>query len=354
MCSSLLGLPSSAVCTLLLTCGALGLAPDARAECGACAPASWERLETGAAPPARLDASLAADPARRQLLMFGGRSQQGFLGDLWSLDLASLQWRQLEGAGPSPRSGASLVVEPDTGRLLLFGGYQTDASGRIVLLNDLWTRPATGGWSREYVPGPPAPRAWHAALVAEGVLFVFGGFTRAEGAAGAYLQDLWALELQSLTWRRAATDGGPRMAGRPALAWRPGSRALLVFGRDGVPVPASGGFWLLEPERDRWAAPEVAAGLPLDFGLAAAGAAERVLLLRGPTYLAPSWGIWTTAPGRACCAHAAGSGPAGGEGIACAPEPDRADAWLCFGGAYEARVSGDTWRVVAPAEVASP
>ncbi len=335
---------------------AAGLAPAARAACRACAPAHWERLALGQSPPAGLDVSLCADPERGLVHLFGGRGAEGFLGGLWSLDLAARTWRAVEGRGPSPRSGASLVVEPGTGRLLLFGGYQTDGSGRLQLLNDLWIHAAGEGWRREYLPSPPPPRAWHAALVAEGRMLVFGGFSRAAGPAGAYLQDLWSLSLAEPAWRRAATDGGPRMAGRPVLTRAPAGGQLGVFGRDGVPIPAAAGFYGLALEDDRWEAPAPLPGLPLDFGTASPSAdGGRVVLLRGPSFLEPGWWIGSATPGRACCSHpAANPGPEGGEGMVCVAEPGRRDAWVCFGGAREKDLSDATWRLVVPAEGGGP
>lgn len=57
------------------------------------------------------------------------------LGSMFTLDLTSLGWREVEPSGgpPAPRSDATLVADPARGRLLLFGGMDRDGG-----LGDLW------------------------------------------------------------------------------------------------------------------------------------------------------------------------------------------------------------------------
>jgi len=65
----------------------------------------------------------------------GGDKDRAKLADLWSLELDGLTWRQESptGRAPSGRSGAAMVADPSDSRLLLFGG-QT----RSGALGDLW------------------------------------------------------------------------------------------------------------------------------------------------------------------------------------------------------------------------
>jgi hypothetical protein len=86
------------------------------------------------------------EPAPRQLYalagvedaawVFGGTALDGQqLDDLWRLDLRADEFTPVEseGDGPSGRSGATMVAHPDGGRLLLFGGRTRDGA-----LADLW------------------------------------------------------------------------------------------------------------------------------------------------------------------------------------------------------------------------
>jgi N-acetylneuraminic acid mutarotase len=68
--------------------------------------------------------------------VFGGSDLEGRkLADLWRLDLADGSWAAVEASGdpPAGRSGATLIADADRGRLLLFGG-RTKEGG----LTDLW------------------------------------------------------------------------------------------------------------------------------------------------------------------------------------------------------------------------
>ena len=73
---------------------------------------------------------------RDRAFIFGGQGLGGEdLGDLWLLDLERLTWTMATpaGAGPRGRAGATLVVDDARGRLLLFGGRTKDGE-----LGDLW------------------------------------------------------------------------------------------------------------------------------------------------------------------------------------------------------------------------
>lgn len=65
---------------------------------------------------------MAYDSVRNQVILFGGRTQNGEANDTWSLDAVTGAWTLLTTAGPSPRSGAEMVYNPDCDRIILFGG----------------------------------------------------------------------------------------------------------------------------------------------------------------------------------------------------------------------------------------
>jgi hypothetical protein len=338
--------PAWVLCLLASGCWVAGCQRETAR--GACQPgpeAVWTELEIPG-PPARLDASLAVDPARARVYLFGGRSPGGFLDDLWELDTAQSTWRRFESRGPAARSGASLIVEPGTERLILFGGYSSNRYGQMRWFNDLWVHEPGGGWRREYSPNPPPPRAWHAALVHQGAMLVLAGFSVPATGLGLHLQDVWALDLANLAWRRAATDGGPRMAGRPILQADP--EGIWVFGRDGIPKAERAGFWRLDLETDRWERSWVDDRLPRTFDASSQGASGQNLLLRGPNYLEPDFLVWSVHPTRGCLSHPVTAGPKGTQGLGCVPEPGQPDGWICFGGAQEAEVFDRTWRLRVP------
>lgn len=191
----------------------------------------WEvPLVKGKAPGGRAEHNLVAIAGGKQLLLFGGRSKAGLLGDLWLLDTDKLAWTKLpdSAVAPSPRRGAQMVVTHEA--VWLFGGHDASAQG---FRNDLWRMPLSslGKWQRlkagDLGKGattggvllpltdpctPPAgfaqldptspPRRSHGILTAHGgALWLRGG----QGECGA-LGDIWRLDTATVTWSIAHGD----------------------------------------------------------------------------------------------------------------------------------------------------
>ncbi len=92
----------------------------------------WTASADGAAPARQL---FAMAPVEGGALVFGGGSlESNYLADAWLLDAASLAMTQLSAAaGPAARDGATLVHDTAGGRLMLFGGR-----GENGPLGDVW------------------------------------------------------------------------------------------------------------------------------------------------------------------------------------------------------------------------
>jgi hypothetical protein len=263
------------------------------------------------------------------------------------------EWRKIEvEAGPSARSGHSLVYDDDTGRLFLFGGMSFQASGELKIYRDLWVFSGDEGWKREFFSAGPSGRAWHAAQAAEGSMLVFGGYS---GPPQYYLQDVWSLDMRDLSFRRIATDGGPLMAGSAVLLGMGvsssllafGPSKLLVFGRDGVSAPAPTGLWSLQVELDRWSFIETRNPPDDDFSCGFADPEGKTILVgRGPEEDdgEREWTFWAIAGADdRWREYEVSNGPATSHAMACVPNPGRDGGWICFGGARNERVGGETW-----------
>ena len=92
---------------------------------------NWSELAFASSPSGRAFAAMAADPAGRLILLFGGLANGSLLGDTWTL--TSVWSADTRSAAPPPRAYSSLVADPSSNSLLLFGGES--ASGRM---GDTW------------------------------------------------------------------------------------------------------------------------------------------------------------------------------------------------------------------------
>jgi hypothetical protein len=99
----------------------------------------WSERATPASPSPRFDTSMAYDPARQVVVLFGGRDNNTSFGDTWQFN--GRTWMKIDVPGPSPRNGHAMVYDPQTKALLLFGGRRGRES-----LNDLWK--FDGAWSQ--------------------------------------------------------------------------------------------------------------------------------------------------------------------------------------------------------------
>jgi N-acetylneuraminic acid mutarotase len=97
----------------------------------------WTELRPSGIPPvARHGCSMAYDPSRRRMVMFGGTTADAFaLSDTWEYDCAKNTWSEVESAGvsPSARLQASLVYCGSVNQVLMLGGLTERAA-----LNDAW------------------------------------------------------------------------------------------------------------------------------------------------------------------------------------------------------------------------
>ena len=82
----------------------------------------WRQIKTKYShPPERRHAAGVYDPARNCFIIFGGFGDEGYLNDVWALDLTTDIWVNLT-PGPQPRLDHQAVYDRASGRLLLYGG----------------------------------------------------------------------------------------------------------------------------------------------------------------------------------------------------------------------------------------
>ena len=82
----------------------------------------WQQVKTRRSwPPRRRHAVGVLDTARNWFVICGGFGEEGYLNDVWALDLATDIWLDVT-PGPQPRIDHQAIFDPRAGHMLLYGG----------------------------------------------------------------------------------------------------------------------------------------------------------------------------------------------------------------------------------------
>jgi len=193
----------------------------------------WSQLTTAGTPPAprRLVEGI-YDPEGDRIIVFGGWDDRLF-GDLWQLSFATNPptWSVLvtTGGPPAARAGHGVIYDPRGHRMILFAGW--DGVSENYRRNDLWALnldPAVPEWEQLAPVGtPPSPRGSHSLVYDSDRhrMLVFGG------SAYTFLNEVWALSLDDLTWVQLAPFGTPPSPREEQSAiYDPVRERLVIFG----------------------------------------------------------------------------------------------------------------------------
>jgi hypothetical protein len=181
-------------------------------------------------PDPRSSHAMAYNPATGKTYVFGGTDPMmsaNEFADLWEWDGA--RWSKVATeTSPSVRSSAAMAYDPARKNLIMFGG--TSSSGRVTP-NDTWEwSSATRQWTPMKIKDSPAPRLAHAMVTdtTRGKILMFGGsVSTPEGSA-----ELWEWDGTSQTWAdRSPASSSPAPAGRkyPAVSFDGGLGKLIVY-----------------------------------------------------------------------------------------------------------------------------
>jgi hypothetical protein len=222
--------------------------PALAARVGAEAPI-WMQLNPAVSPPARSDHGLAFDPVSELVYMFGGRRDGSPLNDLWTFDIATNTWTEIEPTGERPPERFTPICAFDTGRnrFMVSTGQGDDFYG------DVWAFDVTSNTWEELGQGSadrPKRRygAGGAYDPAGDRLLVTHGFT----VQGRF-DDTWVFDIGDGSWARIETnDDLPIRRCLTQGAWDPGSGKLLMFGGQTDNDPYLGDLWALNVDGGRW------------------------------------------------------------------------------------------------------
>jgi uncharacterized protein (TIGR03437 family) len=192
----------------------------------------WQEVESaGPKPPARLGHTLAYDPVRRRLILFGGQAS-GFFSDVWAFDTARQVWTQLapSQSGPSNRYGHSMIYDPPRDRIVVSHGFTN--AGRF---DDTWAFDLSTNRWRDISPSGPRPlrRCLHHAVhdPVNGRMLLYGGCASPSGPCP--LGDLWAFDLDTHRWRELTTAQNPPPREHYGRAYDAVRNRFLIFGGSG-------------------------------------------------------------------------------------------------------------------------
>lgn len=180
--------------------------------------ATWTKQNPITSPPGRQYGAMAYDPARNEVVLFGGRDANGMRGDTWVWNGINWTRRTPSGDRPPARYVAATAYDPARAETVLFGG--SDGS---TALGDTW---AWNGltWAKQCDPCGISARsgAWGAMDFdpTRREVVVFGG--------GEISDDTWAWDGDDWTERNPVTRPPARM--RSSLALHPPSGELVLFG----------------------------------------------------------------------------------------------------------------------------
>ncbi len=254
------------------------------------------RIHDGAGPRGRTrHAATWGDGA---MWVYGGRFRPGMsgnytvLGDLWRFDPAT-GWTEHTAPGPAPRYNTSIIYDAARARLILYAGNGASSGAAPLVLGDLWAFDlATGDWTELETMGPgPSGRMWHAALydAARDRMVVHGGGDETAFANDAtYFDEIWALDLETLTWSQPHAGGAQAPDGRfwGSLVYDDmGDRYVMFAGHDDTNLGNRNDLAAYDPTEDRWrsqsmgdrynAPPNGFCDFPADFTVIEPGTPER-------------------------------------------------------------------------------
>lgn len=173
------------------------------------------------------------------MYIFGGcTTNSTSFNDLWSFDLSRKQWVRPVATGtyPVPKAYTSMVHYKHY--LIVFGGWTYPSLSQyyqnMTMFNEIhFYCVNTNKWILIEATNSPPPMAGHSACIKDDEMVVFGGLVM-PAAQNYQIQcsnDIWVLDLLTLTWRKQATTK-PRPSPRYAqsLIQLDSERVMLLGG----------------------------------------------------------------------------------------------------------------------------
>lgn len=186
---------------------------------------SWS-LRSTIGPTPRGAPAMAFDSARCVVVLFGGADNFGnYLGDTWEWDGNTNTWElQTPVASPPTRAGASMAYDPVRQKMVMWGGWN---GGRDVLT---WEYDGSN-WLSFSPANHPVGRDKHVMVYDAqlDMLVLFGGKVNTGGHGGDQ-NDTWLYDLTTHTWTQHLTTDQPSPRANQAMVYDSARQVVVLFG----------------------------------------------------------------------------------------------------------------------------
>jgi hypothetical protein len=187
---------------------------------------TWNQVTpSGSNPSARNGHTMAYDPVRGRVVLFGGSTSSALV---WEWD--GVHWTAISPATtPTPRTGHAMAWYPPLNQVIMVGG----ASPGVGTLQSGWSNEAWGWNGSDWLSAPSVPYG----IASHGLaydasrdrLVLFGG------AAGPSSSGMWAgtskvTEFDGATWKTVSVSASPPATRNAAFAYDPVRSQTVLFG----------------------------------------------------------------------------------------------------------------------------
>ena len=210
---------------------------------------SWQQLSVAGNIPARANASVVYLQKENKMIVFGGETGNGYVNDIWSLDLTTLLWEEISPNSnelPEARYTHNAVYDSSGNRMIIWSGKGSS------LLNDVWAfNFSDSTWQELFtdgnVSGAPLKRYGTAAVYdpVNNNLVTFAGFT----TSGRF-DDTWRFNPDTKTWTDESKTTFPLKRCLFNGCFAGDRRKMLIYG--GQSTGNLGDIWQLDVDDFVW------------------------------------------------------------------------------------------------------
>ncbi len=200
---------------------------------------TWTEISTsGSKPFPRHTPNAIYDEANNRMIVYSGQGTEGLANDIWSFDFDNGTWQELSsnsdgGGQPSKRYGTVAALDVNTNQLIVFAGFASVGSRQ----DDTWAFDLDDNSWTDLQPSPhPVQRCLHRSSLIDdqGKMIMYGG------QSGGPLEDIWSFDFNAGTWTELTPNSSP-----PGRLWSSvnyiGEDRLIVFGGNGAGQGSSSG-----------------------------------------------------------------------------------------------------------------